>query len=350
MHAQDGGARAVPSWYGGVQGGVPFGVSMFSSFGAGNTRAGYAVGVYGGHRFNPVLSLEAQAAWGKVNQGAQSCCDGYWLGADGLRYEVPVAGMAGWSYADLRSSTFVQRYGVQLNVNVLGFFAKTKYGRWTLELSPHVAAVGTQSDIQAVSGGNVMDGDTRWHFGVGGNLQAGYQVARHINIGIYSGITYLTGSPMDGMPEYRHKANYIWESGIRLGFTLFKQTSRRRTSALVTIRQATSRQGDLSESAAITPSVPGSPSSPGTPSALSTPIDKSPNATSRVTIQSSPPPRGSCGGLLPLVSRVGLLPQSRGWLVAQGIARERITAVGKGSDATAANANEARRVDTEETK
>lgn len=265
MHAQDGGARAVPSWYGGVQGGVPFGVSMFSSFGAGNTRAGYAVGVYGGHRFNPVLSLEAQAAWGKVNQGAQSCCDGYWLGADGLRYEVPVAGMAGWSYADLRSSTFVQRYGVQLNVNVLGFFAKTKYGRWTLELSPHVAAVGTQSDIQAVSGGNVMDGDTRWHFGVGGNLQAGYQVARHINIGIYSGITYLTGSPMDGMPEYRHKANYIWESGIRLGFTLFKQTSRRRTSALVT-----SRQGDLSESAAITPSVPITHSSP---------IDKSPNAT-----------------------------------------------------------------------
>lgn len=263
MHAQDGGARAVPSWYGSVQGGVPFGVSTFSSFGAGNTRAGYAVGVYGGHRFNPVLSLEAQAVWGKVNQGAQSCCDGYWLGADGLRYEVPVAGMAGWSYADLRSSTFVQRYGVQLNVNVLGFFAKTKYGRWTLELSPHVAVVGTQSDILTVSGGNdVMDGDTRWHFGVGGNLQASYQVGKYINIGIYSGITYLTGSPMDGMPKYRHKANYIWESGIRLGFTLFKQTS----------RQDTSRQGDLPESAAIIPSVPITHSSP---------IDKSPNATSQ---------------------------------------------------------------------
>lgn len=40
----------------------------------------------------------------------------------------------------------------------------------------------------------------------------------------------------------------------------------------------------------------------------------------------------------------------KAWLVAQGIAGERITAVGKGSDATAANAKEARRVDTEEKK
>ena len=116
-----------PSWYIGLQGGVPFGISTFSSFGADKTRAGFDAGLYGGYRFNPVLSLEAQAAWGRVNQSAQDCCAGYWLGADGHRYEAAVAGMDGWRYADLKSGTFTQRYGLQLNVNLLGFFLGYPY-------------------------------------------------------------------------------------------------------------------------------------------------------------------------------------------------------------------------------
>ena len=43
------------NWYIGIQGGVPFGVSTFSSFGADKTRAGYDIGLYAGYRFNPVL-------------------------------------------------------------------------------------------------------------------------------------------------------------------------------------------------------------------------------------------------------------------------------------------------------
>lgn len=37
-----------PGWYVGLQGGVPFGVSQFSSFGFDKTRAGFSGGVYGG--------------------------------------------------------------------------------------------------------------------------------------------------------------------------------------------------------------------------------------------------------------------------------------------------------------
>lgn len=64
-----------------------------------------------------------------------------------------------------------------------------------------------------------MKAGTEWHLGTGGNLQAGYRLNRLLSIGIYSGITYLTGSRMDGMPEFRHRNNFVWESGIRLGFT-----------------------------------------------------------------------------------------------------------------------------------
>ena len=42
-------------WYAGVQGGVPFGVSTFSSFGFDKTRAGFSGGVYGGYRLHPAL-------------------------------------------------------------------------------------------------------------------------------------------------------------------------------------------------------------------------------------------------------------------------------------------------------
>lgn len=113
-----------PGWYAGVQGGVPFGVSTFSSFGFDKTRAGFSGGVYGGYRFNPVLSLEALAVFGKMSMSQRDCCisGNYWLGSDGVRYHAPVVGMEGWDYAGLKSSVTTQRYGLQLNADVLGFF------------------------------------------------------------------------------------------------------------------------------------------------------------------------------------------------------------------------------------
>ena len=112
-----------PGWYAGVQGGVPFGVSTFSSFGFDKTRAGFSGGLYGGYRFNPVLSLEAQAVFGKTGMSQRDCCisGNYWLGSDGVRYHAPVLGMEGWDYAGLKSSVTTQRYGLQLNADVLGF-------------------------------------------------------------------------------------------------------------------------------------------------------------------------------------------------------------------------------------
>lgn len=220
----DGGhVPASPHWYVGVQGGVPFGISTFSSFGADKTRVGGTAGVYGGYRFNPVLSAEISMKWGKTALSAQDCCigKGYWLGADGVRYNAMPSGKDGWNYSDLKSGVFMQSYGVQLNVNVLGLFGRTRHDRWTLELSPTLSAVGTKASIATISTDkDVMKRNTDWHLGAGGNLQAGYRLNRLLSVGIYSGITYLTGSRMDGMPEYRHRNNFIWESGVRLGFTL----------------------------------------------------------------------------------------------------------------------------------
>lgn len=84
---------SATGWYVGLEGGMPFGISTFSSFGADKTRIGYAIGIYGGYRLNPVLSAELSMKWGKTALSARECCaaSGYWLGADGTRYYAPVA-------------------------------------------------------------------------------------------------------------------------------------------------------------------------------------------------------------------------------------------------------------------
>jgi hypothetical protein len=216
--------KTSAGWYAGISGGVPFGVSAYSSFGQDKTRAGWNAGIYGGYRFNPVLSLEVQAAWGQTNLSSRGCCPDYWLGSDGVLYEAAVAGMDGWAWSSLTSRVSTQRYGAQLNVNILGFFHRTRDSRWTLEVSPLLTAYGTKAEYRTIDGGaSVFNDGTRWHFGAGGNLQAGYAVTCHLNIGIYTGITWLSGDPLDGTPERLHKANYIWESGLKLGWRFGKQ-------------------------------------------------------------------------------------------------------------------------------
>ncbi len=74
-------------WYVGLQGGMPFGVSTFSSFGYDKTRPGWVAGLYGGYRFNNILSAELAAKYGWMSLYEQNCCAGrgYRLGSDSTR-------------------------------------------------------------------------------------------------------------------------------------------------------------------------------------------------------------------------------------------------------------------------
>lgn len=208
-------------WYMGAQGGLSVGEADFSSFGADKFRAGFNGGLFGGYRFNPVLSLEANAKWGQVSLGEQDCCydRGYWLGtSDWERYKIIPADAAGYYYKDIMSRTFIQQYGLQLNVNLLGFFNATKDSRWKLEVSPAISAVGTCSDILLKDGkAPVRENISQWHLGVGGALQASYAVTKQMNVGLYGNFTHLSGDPMDGMPEL-HSTNFTIDAGVRISW------------------------------------------------------------------------------------------------------------------------------------
>ena len=212
-------------WYVGIEGGMPFGFSTFSSFGHDKTHLGWAAGLYGGYRFNSIFSAELSAKYGEVNMSAQDCCieRNYWLGSDGVLYKAGVLGMDSWEYANLKSHVRMGWYGARVNVNLLGLFHKTANSRWNLAVSPHIYAVTTKADIQTIADDvKVMKGSTNWHLGYGADLQVGYQLTSCLKLAIYSGLTRLTGERVDGMPEHLHKNNFVWESGIRLGISFAK--------------------------------------------------------------------------------------------------------------------------------
>lgn len=216
-------------WYLGVDGGLPFGLSTFSSFGHDKIHLGWAAGIYGGYRFNPIFSAELSARYGEVNLSAQDCCveRNYWLGSDGMLYKASVLGMDSWEYAQLKSHVRMGWYGARVHLNLLGLLRNTAHSRWTVAVSPHLYAVTTCADIQTLADhAEVMKGFTRWHLGYGASLQAGYQLTSNLNLGIYSGLTRLSGERMDGMPEHLHKNNFVWESGIRLGISFSKKKNK----------------------------------------------------------------------------------------------------------------------------
>ena len=219
------GKTGQQGWYIGVEGGMPFGFSTFSSFGHDKTRLGWTAGLYGGYHFNSIFSAELSAKYGEMNLSAQDYCveRNYWLGSDGMLYKAGVLGMDSWEYANLKSHVRMGRYGARVNVHLLGLFPQTANSRWDLAVSPHIYAVTTKANIQTITDdAKVMKGSTNWHLGYGADLQVGYQLTSCLKLGIYSGLTRLTGEHMDAMPEHLHKNNFVWESGIRLGISFAK--------------------------------------------------------------------------------------------------------------------------------
>lgn len=383
MKAEEGKDVLAPSqgWYVGVEGGMPFGFSTFSSFGHDKAHLGWAAGLYGGYRFNSIFSAELSAKYGEMNLSAQDCCveRNYWLGSDGVLYKAGVLGMDSWEYANLKSHVRMGQYGARLNVNLLGLFHQTANSRWNLAVSPHIYAVTTKADIQTISDdAKVMKGSTNWHLGYGADLQVGYQLTSCLKLGIYSGLTRLTGERMDGMPEHLHKNNFVWESGVRLGINLSKKknkvaetpsvlqqevpqkevlqqkpTSSENVNQKETVDKAETKvvEQDIKESAKVTfpviyftfNSIDIQQNEETKLNDILKTLKENPNM--KVTVTGWSDTKGSVA-VNKRISRQRA-ETVKTWLVKNGIEANRITAIGNGSDDTQ-DADKARRVETKD--
>ncbi len=374
--ASDGVQSDSQGWYVGLEGGMPFGFSSFSSFGHDKTRLGWSAGIYGGYRFNSIFSAELSAKYGEMNLAAQDCCveRNYWLGSDGMLYKASVLGLDSWEYADLKGHVKMGQYGARVNVNLLGLFHKTASSRWNLAVSPHIYAVITKADILTISDDvEVMKGSTNWHLGYGADLQVGYQLTSCLKLSVYSGVTRLTGKRMDGMPEHLHKNNFAWESGIRLGFNLSKKKNKTVETSSVpqtevpqqesipseevnpkeTVDKAETKvvEKDVAEPAMVTfpviyftfNSIDIKPNEEAKLNEILNILKENPNMKVTVT--------GWCDtkGSMAVNKRISRQRAEavKTWLVKKGIEANRISTIGNGSDSTQ-NAEKARRVETKD--
>ncbi len=206
-------------WYAGLSGGTSFGQATFRSITKSKTNVGAQFGVFGGYQLSRLFSVEALATMGSQKQTSLDCCP-YWLSTDGERTFAPVLGKQGNYYRNLEAKTQWMRFGLQANFDVLSLITKPGT-RWSVTLSPQVSAVTTRTKHLATD--YEQEFSRQWHLGLGGQAAAGYRAARNVGLQLYSGITCLTGSRFDNIPEHCHKSNLMYEAGLKVSYHFGKK-------------------------------------------------------------------------------------------------------------------------------
>ncbi len=211
----------------GISGGTVLGQGTFRSLGSYSKHFGYELSLYGGYRFNNLLTIEATVTIGHQSQTAMDCCQ-YWLSSTNLsRYFAPVIDERGWYYRDLESRTSWQRYALQLDINLLDLFPHGEDQAWRIELSPRISAFSTLTTLSGPlsdgSGRLEQEYDRQWHLGLGGQLCVSHKISGNIGIGLYIGLDCLGGKRFDRIPVHCHKSNLIYDGGLRLTWLISKK-------------------------------------------------------------------------------------------------------------------------------
>ncbi|MEG2158187.1 MAG: OmpA family protein [Bacteroidaceae bacterium] len=205
-------------WYVGVGGGLSFGRGTFCSFAMDGTRPGFNVGVLGGSKINKLLSAELSLDYTRMNLRAYDCCQLLWLSSNGKSYAAPVAGKNNYQYNDLHATTNLFGWGVLLNIDLVRIWNDNS--RWSALVSPAICGVYSSANIKQLSTGKSVTDAHSFHFGVGADLGVGYQILPCMGIRFTTGGKYLSGKGMDGLPKEEHKANYVWNTSLKLIFKL----------------------------------------------------------------------------------------------------------------------------------
>lgn len=230
-----------------VGAGVGFatGVSTFRS-----DKASLQMNLGGGYRFNNWLSVELDLGGGRFGIIPKSCCsahsginnerNSYWksLADDEWHYYADKT-TDGWWYADMNGRTSYFKGAVQANFDLLAFLKdftdisfldKEHIDRFGLDLSPRIGLMSTTTVLSGKSSltGNELNlnNDAQAHFLYGGEAAVSYKLDNGIKLGVFVAVDMLTGKHFDNIPVHVHKANHIWDAGIKVIYYFDKKQER----------------------------------------------------------------------------------------------------------------------------
>jgi len=211
----------------GIKGGVPFGVSTFSSFGKDKIRLGWIGSVYGGYNINPIFSVEAFYSKGEISGMSVQDDFGYYLSEDGEFSFTDDTDTEYNSYNDIYSTSSMQRYGLQWNMDIIQLLYLDDEINFKLMFSPSVSAISTRATIKKIENDNVvLEGKKNLNPAVGSDLSLGYKLSNQLNAQVYTSFSWVFGDRIDGMPKHLYDNNFIMEYGIKCAWTFGKRTKR----------------------------------------------------------------------------------------------------------------------------
>ena len=219
--------RQMSGWYIGLQGGVPFAASSFSSIGENKTYMGWEGGVSAGYHFSRIFSLELSAMAGKTKMGTSHCCSNYFIDANGNRLLAPLSNGISYSYNDIVSEIFLEQYSLKANINFINIFRKS-YSKWAVYLSPEVSYIRTNADVKTESTSQTLvKGYCESQPAAGLEVSASYNFNKHFAVKLASGAKFVFDKQFDGLPTHDdHNDNYIWNNTVSFVWRFQESKSR----------------------------------------------------------------------------------------------------------------------------
>lgn len=155
-------------------------------------------GIYGGYRLNSYLSAELGGRMGYMD------------------YNLPISHSLYYMIKDVKllvSNVDYKEVSARLNFDALNFFLK-KETPFSVEVSPKLGMAFTQSNLSVITGSEAyrMKNNPKSRMLAGMNLQLSYRILDMVKLGVYGGITSVSGGSMD-LFEDKHP-NLILDKGV----------------------------------------------------------------------------------------------------------------------------------------
>ncbi len=167
--------------------------------------------VFAGTKVSHIISTELALSYSNLAMKSSKGSENFYL-ANGKRFFAPVAGLTNYRYGDLESNVDLLKLEAIINFDITAI-CKTN-SRWKAYASPAIGYAWSRANINT-SNKHINEYDS-FHLSMGAALSGVYTLNDMWKLGISSGVHYLTGNGIDGMPEMEYKYNIMWSTRINI--------------------------------------------------------------------------------------------------------------------------------------